>query len=89
MGVGVDQAGGDRAAGEVDHPRPGPPEPRGAGVRAEVYDPPAADGEAPLDPARRLDGIEDPVTQDEVGGVLCIGKLRGGDDHRPEQQKAQ
>ncbi len=87
--VGVDQPRGDGAAGEVDHPGPRAGERRGAGVRPQIDDPPAAHGEAPLDFRRRLDGIEDPVPQDEVGTVLSMGRARRDGERRGEQQKTQ
>ena len=80
MRVGVDQAGRYRAAGQVDHPGLRTAEACRTRVRPEVDDPAAADGEAAFHLRLRLDGVEHPVCQDEVGGVLCIGGSAGQSD---------
>ena len=71
--MGVDQARRHRPAVKVDDPGRRPAQGLGAGVRSEVDDPPAAHRQAPLDPARRMHGIEDAVLQKEVGPVLRKG----------------
>ena len=87
--MGVDQPGRDGAPGEIDRPGLRPAQLLRPGVVAEIDDPPAAHGQAPLHPAGRLHRIEDSVPQDEVGTVLCKGGSDAAERKGAQQQESQ
>ena len=87
VGVGIDQPGGDGAAGQVDHLGLRTAKTGGARVGTEVDDTAAAHGETALDAARGLHRVKHPVLQDEVGTVLCKGGSDGRQDRQTEQKK--
>ncbi len=80
MGMGVDEARGDGAAGEVDDLGCRSGQGRGAGVGAQIDDAALAHRQAALDGAGRGHRVEAAVAQDQVGGVLGEGRNRGGEE---------
>ncbi len=92
MHVGVDQAGHQHAAVQVDDAGPLADQGLGAGICADIHDPPGAHGQCLLHAVPRIDGMDVAVAVDQVGGrggcMRCrSGQQQHGKDAGPAHAK--